>query len=134
MAATNTPDDYRLPARGNYQAPPSPRGRGLRPLLRPASREDKGRSENFNGKIGRPRILAAALSLEQVPEAGLELEAKKGGMDGREFLARASIFGAATAMAYSMLDAMPPAHAQEAPKKGGALRISMLIFGREDSA
>ncbi|MER9857374.1 MULTISPECIES: ABC transporter substrate-binding protein [unclassified Mesorhizobium] len=59
-------------------------------------------------------------------------EAKKGGMDRREFLALASIFGASTAMAYSMLDAMPPAHAEGAPKKGGTLRISMLIFGPKD--
>lgn len=59
-------------------------------------------------------------------------DAKQGGMDRREFLALASIFGASTAMAYSMLDAMPPAHAEEAPKKGGTLRISMLIFGPKD--
>ncbi|MER9951459.1 ABC transporter substrate-binding protein [Mesorhizobium sp. M0047] len=59
-------------------------------------------------------------------------EAKKGGIDRREFLALASIFGASTAMAYSMLDATPPAHADEAPKKGGTLRIAHPVYGPRD--
>ncbi|MER8767011.1 ABC transporter substrate-binding protein [Mesorhizobium sp. M0968] len=59
-------------------------------------------------------------------------EAKKGGMDRREFLALASIFGASTAMAYSMLGATLPAYADETPKKGGILRIAMPIYGPKD--
>ncbi|ESY85960.1 diguanylate cyclase [Mesorhizobium sp. LNHC220B00] len=59
-------------------------------------------------------------------------EARKGGMDRREFLALASIFGASAAMAYSMLGATLPAHAEEAPKKGGILRIAMPIYGPKD--
>ncbi|WP_245433396.1 ABC transporter substrate-binding protein [Mesorhizobium sp. WSM3866] len=60
-------------------------------------------------------------------------EAKKGGMDRRQFLALASIFGASTAVAYSMLGATPPAYAEETPKKGGTLRFSMPgILGAKD--
>ncbi|MER9725904.1 MULTISPECIES: ABC transporter substrate-binding protein [unclassified Mesorhizobium] len=59
-------------------------------------------------------------------------ETKKGGMDRREFLALASIFGASTAVAYSMLDVLPSAHAEEAGKKGGALRISMGVTPPSD--
>ncbi|MGX9147936.1 ABC transporter substrate-binding protein [Mesorhizobium sp. 128a] len=64
--------------------------------------------------------------------ASLAEEAKKGGVDRREFLALASIFGASTAMAYSMLDAIPQAHAAQAPKKGGTLRVAMLVYGPKD--
>ncbi|CDX24859.1 Family 5 extracellular solute-binding protein [Mesorhizobium plurifarium] len=59
-------------------------------------------------------------------------ETKKGRMDRREFLALASIFGASTAMAYSMLGATAPAYAEETPKKGGTLRIAMPIYGPKD--
>ena len=53
---------------------------------------------------------------------------KSGGVDRREFLAMASVFGASTAMAYSMigLAAPTPALAQE-PKKGGVLKVAMSI-------
>ncbi|MER8389317.1 ABC transporter substrate-binding protein [Mesorhizobium sp. M1380] len=63
---------------------------------------------------------------------GLAEEAKNGGMDRREFLGLATIFGASTAMAYSMLDTMPSAHAEEAPKKGGTLRIATQVYGPKD--
>lgn len=59
-------------------------------------------------------------------------EAKRGDMDRREFLALASVFGASTATAYLMLDAMPPAYAEEAPKKGGTLRIATLVNAPKD--
>ncbi|MFC3326103.1 ABC transporter substrate-binding protein [Mesorhizobium cantuariense] len=59
-------------------------------------------------------------------------EAKRGGMDRREFLALASIFGASTATAYLMLNATPPAYAEEAAKKGGTLRIAAQIAGPRD--
>ncbi|MER9756192.1 ABC transporter substrate-binding protein [Mesorhizobium sp. M0166] len=62
----------------------------------------------------------------------LAKETKKGGMDRREFLALASIFGASTAVAYSMLDVLPSAHSEEAGKKGGALRISMAVTPPSD--
>ncbi|MGX5844741.1 ABC transporter substrate-binding protein [Mesorhizobium sp. ArgA1] len=63
---------------------------------------------------------------------GLSDDVNKGGMDRREFLALASIFGASTAMAYSMLGAMPAAQAEETPRKGGILRIAMVIYGAKD--
>ncbi|MER8766756.1 ABC transporter substrate-binding protein [Mesorhizobium sp. M0968] len=59
-------------------------------------------------------------------------EAKTGGMDRREFLALASMFGASTAVAYSMLGAVPAAHAEEVGKKGGTLRIAMRVVGAKD--
>ncbi|PBB40019.1 diguanylate cyclase [Mesorhizobium sp. WSM3866] len=58
--------------------------------------------------------------------------AKKGRMDRREFLAVASIFGASTAMAYSMIGATQPAYAEETPQKGGALRIAMQVYSIKD--
>ncbi|RWE26378.1 MAG: ABC transporter substrate-binding protein [Mesorhizobium sp.] len=59
-------------------------------------------------------------------------ETRKGRMDRREFLALASIFGASTAMAYSMLGATLPAYADDAPQKGGTLRIAMQIYSIKD--
>ncbi|PBB39886.1 diguanylate cyclase [Mesorhizobium sp. WSM3866] len=59
-------------------------------------------------------------------------ETKTGKMDRREFLALASIFGASTAVAYSMLGAFPAAHAEETGKKGGTLRIAMRVDGAKD--
>jgi peptide/nickel transport system substrate-binding protein len=60
--------------------------------------------------------------------------AKSGEMDRREFLALASAFGATTAVAYSMLGMSVPtaARAAEAPKKGGTLRIAMVIKAQKD--
>ncbi|WP_353645390.1 ABC transporter substrate-binding protein [Mesorhizobium sp. WSM2239] len=59
---------------------------------------------------------------------------KAGGVDRREFLAMASVFGASTAMAYSMigLAAPTPAVAQETPKKGGIIKVSMSIKDPKD--
>lgn len=59
--------------------------------------------------------------------------AKTGNMDRREFLALASVFGASTAMAYSMLGLAAPtkAMAQE-PKQGGVLKISMFVKANKD--
>ncbi|CDX25380.1 Family 5 extracellular solute-binding protein [Mesorhizobium plurifarium] len=62
----------------------------------------------------------------------LAKDAKAGEMDRREFLALASIFGASTAAAYLMLDAVPPAYAEEEPKKGGVLRISAPVMTSVD--
>ncbi|ESY79387.1 diguanylate cyclase [Mesorhizobium sp. LNHC221B00] len=76
----------------------------------------------FNG-TGKP--------MPKVFEA-LAQEARTGGMDRREFLALASIFGASTAMAYSMLGATLPAYAEEAPKKGGVLRIAAPVNAPKD--
>ncbi|MER9657808.1 ABC transporter substrate-binding protein [Mesorhizobium sp. M0152] len=64
--------------------------------------------------------------------ASLADEVKTGGMDRREFLALATTFGASTAVAYSMLGSVPEARADEAPKKGGTLRIGMLVYGAKD--
>jgi peptide/nickel transport system substrate-binding protein len=59
--------------------------------------------------------------------------AKSGGVDRREFLAMASVFGASTAMAYGMLGLAAPtvAMAQE-PKKGGVLKVAMWIKDPKD--
>lgn len=59
-------------------------------------------------------------------------EAKRGGMDRREFLALASIFGASTATAYSMLGVTLPAHAEGKPRKGGTIRIAMQVYSIKD--
>ncbi|WP_336056847.1 ABC transporter substrate-binding protein [Nitratireductor sp. CH_MIT9313-5] len=71
----------------------------------------------------------------RVPDkiAALAGEAKAGVMDRREFLALASAFGATTAGAYGMLGlaAPTPAAAQE-PKKGGVLRVAMIVKEPKD--
>ncbi|MGO4831700.1 ABC transporter substrate-binding protein, partial [Rhizobiaceae sp. 2RAB30] len=71
-----------------------------------------------------------------VPDHVLELaeEAKKGGVDRREFLAIASAFGASTAFAYGLLglDGPAPAVAQETPKKGGILKVAMWVKDPKD--
>ncbi|MGI6852309.1 ABC transporter substrate-binding protein [Mesorhizobium sp. 1B3] len=73
---------------------------------------------------------------DQVPDHILELaeEARKGGVDRREFLALASAFGASTAFAYGLLGlaAPSPAIAQETPKKGGILKVAMWIKDPKD--
>ena len=60
---------------------------------------------------------------------------KAGKMNRREFLAMASVFGASTAMAYSMIGLAAPikAVAQEA-RKGGVLKVAMSIKESEGSA
>ena len=72
---------------------------------------------------------------EPMPDHIVELAeaTKKGKMDRREFLALASTFGASAAVAYSMigLAAPTPALAQEG-KKGGVLRIAMLVKELKD--
>jgi peptide/nickel transport system substrate-binding protein len=59
--------------------------------------------------------------------------ARAGKIDRREFLALASVFGASTAMAYGMLGLAAPhrALAQE-PKKGGVIRVAMLVKEPKD--
>lgn len=58
---------------------------------------------------------------------------RAGSFDRREFLAMASVFGATTAMAYSMIGLAAPmqAMAQEA-KKGGVLKVAMSIKDSKD--
>ncbi|ANT52635.1 ABC transporter substrate-binding protein [Mesorhizobium amorphae] len=60
-------------------------------------------------------------------------DVREGLMDRREFLAMASTFGASTALAYGMLGlAVPvPAFAEEG-KKGGTLRIAMVVKQQKD--
>lgn len=56
-----------------------------------------------------------------------------GVFDRREFLAMASIFGASTAVAYSMVGLPLPALAKtDEPKKGGTLRVAMIILPQKD--
>lgn len=60
-------------------------------------------------------------------------DVRKGLVDRREFLALASTFGASTAIAYSMigLAAPSPAFAEEG-KKGGTLRVAMVVKQQKD--
>jgi peptide/nickel transport system substrate-binding protein len=71
----------------------------------------------------------------RVPAAieSLAESARAGKMDRREFLAMASVMGASAAMAYSMigLAAPKPARADE-PKKGGVLKMQMIIKEMKD--
>lgn len=53
-------------------------------------------------------------------------------MSRREFLATATAFGATTATAYAMIGLPAPALAQEAPVKGGALRVGMQVMDLKD--
>src|SRR5271166_1046202 len=63
----------------------------------------------------------------------LAKEARKGQVDRREFLALATIFGASTAAAYSMLGLADPTPAfADAPKKGGVLRVGMFVKDQKD--
>ncbi|MBS3649503.1 ABC transporter substrate-binding protein [Pseudaminobacter sp. 19-2017] len=63
----------------------------------------------------------------------MAVRAKAGEMDRREFLAMASVFGAAAAMAYGLigLAAPTPAVAQE-PKRGGVLKVAMVVKEPKD--
>ena len=65
---------------------------------------------------------------------GYAKEVLGGRLDRREFLAMASAMGASTAVAYSMIGmAVPtPALAEETPKKGGILKMQMIIKDMKD--
>ena len=73
---------------------------------------------------------------DRVPDHIVKMaeDVKAGGVDRREFLAMASVFGASTAMAYGMLGLAAPteALAQEEPKKGGVLKVAMSIKDPKD--
>jgi peptide/nickel transport system substrate-binding protein len=73
---------------------------------------------------------------QPMPKAfdSLAAETKAGRMDRREFLAMASAMGASAATAYGMLGlAVPtPAKAEDAPKKGGILKMQMIIKEMKD--
>ncbi len=73
---------------------------------------------------------------DRVPDHIVKMaeDVKAGGVDRREFLAMASVFGASTAMAYGMLGLAAPteALAQEEPKKGGVLKVAMPIKDPKD--
>ncbi|MCV0397456.1 MAG: ABC transporter substrate-binding protein [Rhizobiaceae bacterium] len=58
---------------------------------------------------------------------------RAGGIDRREFLTMASVFGASTAMAYSMIGLAAPTRAlAQEPKKGGVLKVAMWIKDPKD--
>lgn len=73
---------------------------------------------------------------DRVPDHIVKMaeDARAGGVDRREFLAMASVFGASTAMAYGMLGIAAPteALAQEEPKKGGVLKVAMSVKDPKD--
>lgn len=59
-------------------------------------------------------------------------DVRAGKMDRREFLAIASAFGATTATAYGMIGLSAPSEAKAQGKKGGTLRVSMLVKELKD--
>ncbi|WP_027167604.1 ABC transporter substrate-binding protein [Mesorhizobium sp. WSM3224] len=74
---------------------------------------------------------------DRVPDHILKMaeDAKSGGVDRREFLALASVFGASTAMAYGMLGlaAPTPARAEDVQgKKGGVIKVAMSVKDPKD--
>src|SRR5262249_24204745 len=63
----------------------------------------------------------------------LAKSARAGQMDRREFLAMASVMGASTALAYSMIGLAAPKEARGGePKKGGVLKMQMTIKEAKD--
>ncbi len=58
--------------------------------------------------------------------------ARDGKMERREFLARASAFGATTATAYGLIGMAAPKTAAAAAKKGGTLKVSMFVKDIKD--
>ena len=69
----------------------------------------------------------------RVPQHVLDLAegTMAGKMDRREFLA-ASLFGASTAMAYGVLGLTAPEAAAQEPKKGGILKVAMVVKEPKD--
>lgn len=63
---------------------------------------------------------------------GWAREARDGKMDRREFLARASTFGASAAVAYGLIGLSAPTPAKAAPQKGGTLRIQQEVRAGKD--
>ena len=59
-------------------------------------------------------------------------EARDGKMDRREFLARASTFGASAAVAYGLIGLAVPTKAEAMGKPGGTLRIQQEVRGGKD--
>lgn len=60
-------------------------------------------------------------------------DVRKGLVDRREFLALATTFGASTALAYSMIGLAAPSQAfAEEGKKGGTLRVAMVVKQQKD--
>lgn len=75
-------------------------------------------------KSNSDRVPAAIQSLAEC--------AKLGKMDRREFLAMASVMGASTALAYGMLGLAAPKPARAEGKKGGILKMQMIIKEMKD--
>lgn len=69
---------------------------------------------------------------QSLHDMAAEVGATGSTMERREFLALASTFGATTAAAYGMLGLPAPAAAQEAPKRGGTLRIQQEVDAAKD--
>ena len=68
-----------------------------------------------------------------IPELVNQL--KKGEIDRRQFVQSAAVLGVSAAAAYAMVGAMPrKAHAQDKPKFGGNLRVSMNVKDVADPA
>ncbi len=59
-------------------------------------------------------------------------EARDGALDRREFLALSTAFGATTAAAYGMIGLTAPTAARAQGKKGGVLRMQMIIKEMKD--
>jgi len=79
--------------------------------------------------------MSKSIDRDRIPDIvkRMATDTVEGGMDRREFLAIASSFGIATATAYALVGATVPssAFAQE-PKKGGVLKVAMLVKEMKD--
>lgn len=63
-----------------------------------------------------------------------QAEMRKGHMDRREFVRIAALLGLSAGAAYTMAGLPAPARAQDAPVKGGILRVSMAVQEMSDPA
>ncbi|MCE6970479.1 ABC transporter substrate-binding protein [Cereibacter sphaeroides] len=59
-------------------------------------------------------------------------EVRRGGMDRREFLSRATALGLTATAAYGLIGLPAPARAQDAPRPGGTLRMEMETRALKD--
>ena len=69
---------------------------------------------------------------DHIVEMAKAVREGKPGVDRREFLALASVFGATTATAYGMIGLAAPSVAHAAPQAGGTVRIQMEVRALKD--
>ena len=69
---------------------------------------------------------------KKITDMAKSVASQNDGMSRREFLAIASVFGASTATAYSMLGLVAPSTAEAAPQQGGTVRIQQEVRALKD--